>query len=480
MKKYIYLILFIFKVSLSLSQSTLNFDTIQLDEYSGDRKIKSDKLKIVQAIKISTIDPIYIKDQYSVRVVPYLYDTLFVYNDEGEIVPNLVDAWSWKDDGVLELQLKENIQFSNGDELLAVDVKKSIERMLEYGIFKDFFSDIEAVKIVDEKKLEIKLKRKNRMFLSMLTYYMCSITKNINETLYGTGPYTLEKITNKSVNFSRNDTHFKNYDRPKKVEIVAEISERKRAILYFNEEVDVVLDATLKKITDWKKEGLVNKNAIAQKEKELDTVAIMFGNKDHKFEKRNVRKTILSLINKEELIEGIFSEKRAQTFFPTELFSANLSKVSDEKRIHFNLENQKILKNEIEIMILNDDQSIKIANNLKIQLEKNGIKTKIIPHQQEAYLMKLEKRNYELAISSITFDKNYLVYNLGKIIKYDIRDKEMYNAILPFLELLKNEKDSANREQIYDKIVYLISKDVPYIPLIHREKVSISRQFLND
>ncbi|MGL4988069.1 MAG: ABC transporter substrate-binding protein [Cetobacterium sp.] len=480
MKKYIYLILFIFKVSLSLSQSTLNFDTIQLDEYSGDRKIKSDKLKIVQPIKISTIDPIYIKDQYSVRVVPYLYDTLFVYNDEGEIVPNLVDAWSWKDDGVLELQLKENIQFSNGDELLAVDVKKSIERMLEYGIFKDFFSDIEAVKIVDEKKLEIKLKRKNRMFLSMLTYYMCSITKNINETLYGTGPYTLEKITNKSVNFSRNDTHFKNYDRPKKVEIVAEISERKRAILYFNEEVDVVLDATLKKITDWKKEGLVNKNAIAQKEKELDTVAIMFGNKDHKFEKRNVRKTILSLINKEELIEGIFSEKRAQTFFPTELFSANLSKVSDEKRIHFNLENQKILKNEIEIMILNDDQSIKIANNLKIQLEKNGIKTKIIPHQQEAYLMKLEKRNYELAISSITFDKNYLVYNLGKIIKYDIRDKEMYNAILPFLELLKNEKDSANREQIYDKIVYLISKDVPYIPLIHREKVSISRQFLND
>ncbi|MGL5960440.1 MAG: ABC transporter substrate-binding protein, partial [Cetobacterium sp.] len=148
MRKYIYLILFIFKVGLSLSQSTLDFDTIQLDEYSGDKKIKNDKIKIVQAIKVSTVDPVFIKDQYSVRVVPYLYDTLFTYNDQGEVVPNLVDTWIWKDDRNLELKLKENIQFSNGEELLAIDVKKSIERMLEQGIFKEFFSDIEAVKVI--------------------------------------------------------------------------------------------------------------------------------------------------------------------------------------------------------------------------------------------------------------------------------------------------------------------------------------------
>ncbi|MGL4868268.1 MAG: ABC transporter substrate-binding protein, partial [Cetobacterium sp.] len=307
MKKYIYLILFIFKVGLSLSQSTLDFDTIQLDEYSGDKKIKNDKIKIVQAIKVSTVDPIFIKDQYSVRVVPYLYDTLFTYNDKGEVVPNLVDTWIWKDDRILELKLKENIQFSNGEELLAIDVKKSIERMLEQGIFKDFFSDIEAVKVISEKSLEIKLKRKNKMFLSMLTYYMCSITKNIDGNLYGTGPYTMEKITNKSISLSRNDTHLKIYDRPKKIEILAEISERKRAILYFNEDVDVVLDATSKRISDWKKEGLINKNIIIQKEKELDTVEIIFGNKGKVFERRNVRKMILSLINRGELIKDIFS-----------------------------------------------------------------------------------------------------------------------------------------------------------------------------
>ncbi|MGL5901459.1 MAG: ABC transporter substrate-binding protein [Cetobacterium sp.] len=480
MKKYIYLILFIFKVGLSLSQSTLDFDTIQLDEYSGDKKIKNDKIKIVQAIKVSTVDPIFIKDQYSVRVVPYLYDTLFTYNDKGEVVPNLVDTWIWKDDRILELKLKENIQFSNGEELLAIDVKKSIERMLEQGIFKDFFSDIEAVKVISEKSLEIKLKRKNKMFLSMLTYYMCSITKNIDGNLYGTGPYTMEKITNKSISLSRNDTHLKIYDRPKKIEILAEISERKRAILYFNEDVDVVLDATSKRISDWKKEGLINKNIIIQKEKELDTVAIIFGNKGKVFERRNVRKMILSLINRGELIKDIFSGERAKTFFPAELFPAKLSKVLDEKKVILSSEERKILEKEIEIMILNDDQSLKIANNLKAQLQKNGVKAKIIPHQLEAYLMKLEKKDYELAVTNITFDKKYLVYNLGKIIKYDIADREMYNAILPFLEFLKEEKDTVKREQIYDNIVYLISKNVPYIPLIHREKVSINRKFLNN
>ncbi|MGL5961215.1 MAG: hypothetical protein ACRCZ0_04620, partial [Cetobacterium sp.] len=152
----------------------------------------------------------------------------------------------------------------------------------------------------------------------------------------------------------------------------------------------------------------------------------------------------------------------------------------DEKKVILSSEERKILEKEIEIMILNDDQSLKIANNLKAQLQKNGVKAKIIPHQLEAYLMKLEKKDYELAVTNITFDKKYLVYNLGKIIRYDIADREMYNAILPFLEFLKEEKDTVKREQIYDNIVYLISKNVPYIPLIHREKVSINRKFLNN
>ncbi|MGL5614359.1 MAG: hypothetical protein ACRDC1_18745, partial [Cetobacterium sp.] len=71
------------------------------------------------------------------------------------------------------------------------------------------------------------------------------------------------------------------------------------------------------------------------------------------------------------------------------------------------------------------------------------------------------------------FDEKHLVYNLGKVMVHDIGDQDMYNASLPFLEILKDEEEQGDRDKIYDKIVFLISKNIPYIPLIHREKIAV-------
>ena len=87
--------------------------------------------------------------------------------------------------------------------------------------------------------------------------------------------------------------------------------------------------------------------------------------------------------------------------------------------------------------------------------------------------MKLENQDYEIAIYSVLFDEKHLVYNLGKVMVHDIGDQDMYNASLPFLEILKDEEEKENRDKIYDKIVFLISKNIPYIPLIHREKIAV-------
>ncbi|MGL5764847.1 MAG: hypothetical protein ACRCX8_04325, partial [Sarcina sp.] len=85
----------------------------------------------------------------------------------------------------------------------------------------------------------------------------------------------------------------------------------------------------------------------------------------------------------------------------------------------------------------------------------------------------LENQDYEIAIYSVLFDEKHLVYNLGKVMVHDIGDQDMYNASLPFLEILKDEEEKGDRDKIYDKIVFLISKNIPYIPLIHREKIAV-------
>ncbi|MGL5932830.1 MAG: ABC transporter substrate-binding protein [Cetobacterium sp.] len=474
MRRYVYLILFTLVMTLSFGESELYFDDLQFNQYSEIESTDNESLRVVQAVKVATLDPIYMKDQYSIRMVNYLYDTLFIYNANGDVVSNLVEAWDWKDDRLLELEIKDNIYFHNGDKMLAVDVKKSLDRMLSNGVFKDFFNDIQNVKVLSETKLEIKLKGRNNLFLSMLTYYMCSITKEVDGKIYGTGPYKIDKITNKEIVLLKNQNYFKKNNGRNKIEILSEVSDRKRALLYFNDAADVVLDITPKQIDEWKEEGIIDKSVISDGNKELDTIAIIFGKRNKIFERRDVRESINELIDRDELIENIFEEKATNTFFPGTLFDAKLSLMKNgrdsEKKVKDIFEGK-----EIEITVLNDDLSLKIANNLKRQLEKKGMKIVVSPYQQEAYLMKMEKQDYEIAIYNIIFDERYLIYNLGRVIAHDIGDKGMYNATLPFLEILKDEREKVDRDKIYDKIVYLISKNIPYIPLVHREKVAIER-----
>lgn len=478
MKRYLCLILFTLTITLTFGEVETYLEEIPFNEYSDlnkDNIINSnnDEIKIVQAVKIATVDPILMKDQYSMRVVDYLYDTLFNYNEKGEVVPNLVEKWEWKDDRVLELKLREDVYFQNGDKMSAKDVKESFERMLKSGVFKDFFNDIQNIKIIDINTIEIKLKGKNNLFLSMLTYYMCSITKYENGIIYGTGPYKLDKITSKEVILSKNDKYFKKNPGPFKIEILSEISDRKRALLYFNEDVDVVLDLSPKQIEELQKEGLIDKNAILKKTKELDTVAIIFGNKNKIFTDKKNRQVIESAIDKDEILKNIFKEKSVSTFFPESLFESKLSIVRKSSFSIDDLNKSSVKNKKIEITVLNDDISIKIANSLKKQLELKGILVEVVPYQQEAYLMKLENQDYEIAIYSVLFDEKYLIYNLGKVMVHDIGDQDMYNASLPFLEILKDEEEKENRDKIYDKIVFLISKNIPYIPLIHREKIAV-------
>lgn len=478
MKRYIYTILFILTTTLSFADFNLELEELQFGEYEISNTNKSELLRIVQSGKVATVDPILMKDQYSIRVKNYLYDTLFIYNELGEIIPNLVENWKWRDDTILELNIKSDVYFHNGDKMTAFDVENSLNRMLEEGVFKDLFNDIQSIKVVDDKIIEIKLKGRNNLFLSMLTYYMNSIVKIDDGKLYGTGPYKLDKLTNREVVLIKNENYFKENNGPKKIEIIAEISDRRKAILYFNEDVDVILDITSNQVELWKKEGLLNNNILYGQKQELDTVSLIFGDNNSIFKKRKNRELIKDLLNREKMVEKIFKQKVSNSYFPEVLFKPNLSLISNEKSLTLkeDISKSELKDQVIEIMTLNEDISIRVANELKEQLKEYDIEAEVIPYQQEAYHMKMENKDYQIAVYNILFDENYPVYNLGKIMKHDIGDIDMYNAILPFIEILKDEDKETNREKIYDRIVQLISRSTPYIPLIHRRKIVVGNE----
>lgn len=469
MKKIIFGIIFIFS-TLSFSDEIDKFIEENLGGYSYQEN-KEDKSKYVisQVTKITTFDPIEMRDNYSIRITNYLYDTLFKYDLNGKMNSNILESWKWKNERVLYLKLKDKLKFSDGSKVKAEDVKKSLYRLKNNGSFKELFSDIMNIEIISDTELEIKIKNKNRIFISMLTYYMSSIVKEKNGDIIGTGPYKINKITNRNVILEKNIYSIVN-GKYSRIEINYEVSQRKRVVMCFNGDVDRVYDLSNKNIEKWKKEGIIDGSIEIIPSGEMDTIALSFGNKKSIFSERKNRKILEAILYRSE----DFNYKNIVSFFPRKIFDAKLSKIklenNDEKEY-------EILKNnKISITTLNNESYIEKAKKIKEILKKYGMETEISIHNTESYQQILMEKKYQLAIINVDYDKNRYIYNITKTVIYDIGDKEMYNALLPFIGIMKNEKKEEYRMKIYDKMVYLIYKNIPYIPLEHRNKLILEKK----
>lgn len=469
MKKIIFGIIFIFS-TLSFSDEIDILIDGELGGYSyEENKNEVSKYTISQVTKIRTFDPIKMKDNYSIRIVDFLYDTLFKYDLKGNISSNILEEWKWKNQRTLYLKLKENLKFSDASEVRAEDVKESLYRLKNIGNFKELFSDIVNIDVISKKELEIKIKDKNKIFIPMLTYYMSAIIKEVNGNIIGTGPYKIKKITNRNLILERNKYSL-DKNKYSEIEIKYEVSQRKRVISCFDGDVNRVYDLSTTNIEKWKKEGIIDENIKIIPSEEMDTIALAFGNKKSIFSTIENRKILEMILYKDNYLDY----KKIGSFFPEDILKSELSKIKCE---NFDDEKIKRLKgNKIEIVTLNNESYIEKANKLKKMLVNYEISVNISIHNLESYSSLLESKDYQLAIIDIDYDQSRDIYNITKTVMYDIQDKEMYNGLFPFIKIMKNEEKKDYRMKIYDKMVYLIYKNIPYIPLEHRKKLVLEKE----
>ena len=182
----------------------------------------SDTLDIAQTHEPSDFHPIRYTDVYSAYIFVQMYDPLVSTYPEGE--PNtdaehtLAESFEVSDDGLeMTFELKEGIEFHNGDEVTAEDVEFTINTMMmgedeedEYFDMYDVdnnpesprepdFANIDYVEAVDEYTLEIHMEERDMELLqkggfeSLYTLPRDYIEEHGWETyedeLIGTGPY---------------------------------------------------------------------------------------------------------------------------------------------------------------------------------------------------------------------------------------------------------------------------------------------------
>ena len=440
MRKYLLMLIFNFSLIFSFSSTTNEVENIFADEF-GYQNIKiseiPETLNILQGLRVSTIDPAMIKDNYSKRAIPLLYDTLFVFDENKVIKPNLVKDYKWLNEKELFIELKNDIKFHDKSMLTAKDVKDSLKYLKEYGTLKNFYSEITDIKVLNTRELIIKIAEKDSLFLISLTYEVSSIVKRNENRIIGSGPFVIKSFNGKTLKLERFPDYFNGISNIKKVNIGEEVNESQRLIALFIEKND-----------------------------ETESTVLMFGNqKDYSLE---CRKAIESAI-----------QRTADSFFPKEMFTPRLSKINIDystSKAKENINKAGLKNKEVNIMVLNTNNSMEQAEKIKVALEKAGMKVNLMPHQIDSYYIKFQNKDFDLAIFNVTFNSNYTVFNLGKVLLYDIGDMEMYNALQPFLKIIKEEKDKEKRDQVFDKIVQLIYNDLPYIPISHGKTLIIGAE----
>jgi oligopeptide transport system substrate-binding protein len=293
-----------------------------------------------------TFDPHLVTDTTSASIIVEIFSGLVTLNKELEIVPDLAKSWEISDDGkTYTFKLRDEIKFSNGDEVTAEDFKWSIERAAnpDTGSYNAdvYLGDIIGVKeviessgaveevygvsVIDKKTLEIKIDAPKAYFLAKLTYptafvlskkYLESRGEDWIDNPVGTGPFILQEYQiGQILKLKRNDLYWS--EKSKIDGVVMNLAGGVSMAMYENDEIDItgVGLADLERVKD--PNDPLSKDLV-DVPPQFQISYIGFNVNTPPFDDLNFRKALTHAVDKELIAEKIYSglTKPAYTIIP--------------------------------------------------------------------------------------------------------------------------------------------------------------------
>ena len=204
-----------------------------------------------------TMDPHTESSQISNAINRWVIQTLMHRTPEGKLVPLLVKTHKWVDSKTLDLELREGIKFSNGEDFDANAVKFSLERIhdpkiksRQRGRFR-VVGEKNAVQVLSKYKVRINLAFPDAGFLNRLgnvggivppKYYASKDPIYLASHPIGSAPYLLKKwVRDDHAEFEANPRFWDpQYPKVKRVILKVIPEDTARVAALINGEVDVV------------------------------------------------------------------------------------------------------------------------------------------------------------------------------------------------------------------------------------------------
>ena len=269
------------------------------------------------------------------------YDTLFEYNTDGEVVGVLAEDWAMSEDGkTYTFQIKQGVKFSDGSDLTAEDVAKSIlavpVNLGQYnGSYGRLSTIIEDAVVADEYTVELHLTQpyyNTLRELCLANPFGIVSSEQFNEDLtakdtfrtatYGTGPYMYAGDNDgQTWNFVRNPNYWGEAPDVDSFSIKYIPDNDAKILAMQNGEVDFL--SGIKNISAESFEQMEQTEGFQAQadEKSLQTYYVGYNLSDPIFGDQTVREAISSAVDKDAIVESIYGGlyDKADTFFSRNL-----------------------------------------------------------------------------------------------------------------------------------------------------------------
>lgn len=178
------------------------------------------RLSFLVRLDATELDPHKMSETSAFVINDQVYEPL-IQSYRGELQPAIAEKWEVSEDGkALTFHLRDNAFFHGGRQVLADDVKYSIDRILNpdtHAPRAGSFQSIEEIVVVDPQTVEIQLKQPDAGLLTMLSTAASSIVDKdvvdaggLNGTVDGgSGPFKLgERVAGQRITLDAHDKYW--------------------------------------------------------------------------------------------------------------------------------------------------------------------------------------------------------------------------------------------------------------------------------
>ncbi len=464
-------------------------------EHTSSQEEKITELTLGIA-ELDTMNPILSNHKNVQDISKLIYDSLVTLTADYKAEACLATEWAKQSDNSYLIKLRENVKWSDGERFTAEDVRFTIDRLKEVSsIYSYNVQYVTGVDIIDDYTVKINLDREIPFFEYQLTFPILSkeyyeaedfVNTEKNKSPVGTGKYKITEVQPSYIILEKNIGWWNKQTsltiEKITVNLYSSIGELYNSFKIGNIDLISTTNDNLQEYI-----GIIGYSS--KELKGRDHTFLALNTQNYFLSKQEVRKAIAYSIDKENIVSSIFNNKCFTSSFPLD-YGSWLSQGQDVSN-GYNLEqgkqvltdngwifrsgtwqkteNRKTQAITLSLLVRASDASkVSVAENLKQQLENQGIKINIVQASDEQYNNSINTKKYDIALCSMTLSPspNLTTYfGEGNLANYSNEE------VTSIMNEVKNTTDEQVLQEKYTRLSELYKTESPYISLYNNKYI---------